>query len=197
VFLVLHFHSIWQFLSLETRKCSEWNPGNVPFHWDCYTSHSELKKHDFNRDISFLTLTELTGMGGHEWLLRCVTEFVVLLLESLPCFAAAFLVYSVLVPHPTPPASRTPQRGINSGLISRFESRDVHGWGILLSDIKEWLTSTTQTMRRGTYLLFAEHKFAGSIATYRTWSIPCRANNPETFNVTIENFHECQNKSVS
>lgn len=97
-------------------------------------------------------------------------------------------------PHPTPPASRTPQRGINSDLITRFELRDVHCRGILLSDIKEWLTSTSQTMRRGICLLFAEQKFAGSIPMCRTHNIPCTGNNSETSDVRIEKFHECQNK---
>jgi hypothetical protein len=201
-FKLNYFLSFYFYVSIAFGNFYRWKHVNVQneiremFHFtDTFTRLIQSwRKHDFNRDISILALTELTGIGGHAWLLRCVTEFVVLFPESLPCFAAAFLVYSVLVPHPTPPASRTPQRGINSGLISRFESGDVHCWGILLSDIKEWLTSTTQTMQGGTYLLFAEHKFAGSIPMYATRSISCRANNSGTFDVRIENFHECQTK---
>jgi hypothetical protein len=87
---------------MATGKSYRWKPVNVQneireiFHYTDTVTHliQSWRKHDFNRDIA----TELTGRGGHEWLLRCVNEFVVLLKESLPCFAAAFLVYSVLVP---------------------------------------------------------------------------------------------------
>jgi hypothetical protein len=41
-------------------------------------------------------------------------------------------------------------------------------------------------MRRGTYLLFAEQKFAGSIPMYRTQNIPCTDNNSETPDVRID-----------
>jgi hypothetical protein len=119
-FAFWHFHGNWKFLSLDTCKCSEWKLVTVPFHWRCYTSHSDLMKPFIL--VAIFGYEHLHKVNlVHVWLLRCATEFVVPLPESMPCFAVAFLVYSVLVPHPTPPASRTPQRRINSGLISRFE----------------------------------------------------------------------------
>jgi hypothetical protein len=156
------------------------------FHFtDTVTHHIQSwRKRDFNRDISTLALNRVNQQGW-TWVVialcdrvRCaVAGVIALLCCCVPCLQC---IGSPTAPL-QPPARR--KRGINSGLITRFESRDVHCWGILLSDIKEWLTSTTQTMRRATYLLFAQQKFAGSIPIYRTQNIPCTGNNSETSDV--------------
>jgi hypothetical protein len=186
---------------MATGNLYRWKPVNVQnkireiFHFTDTVTHliQSWRKLYFNRDNSALALTGV-DMSGYcaVWpssLCCCRSHCPALLLRSLST------VY--WFPHRTPPASRTPQRGINSGLITRFESRDVHCWGILLSDIKEWLTSTTQTMRRGIYLLFSDQKFAGSNPMYRTQNILCTGNNSETSDVRMESFHECQDKNIS